>query len=87
MPAGRIVGFSLIGLSTLLYLALFTVPFAPFAVEAKVALSSALVIGGEVSFWVGGLILGRELVSRYRRALNPLRWFAKRGRPDREDGE
>lgn len=79
MPSGRLVGFGLIGLSTLLYLGLFLVPFAPLSTEGRLALASALVVMGEVSFWVGGLILGKELVTRYRRRLNPLRWFRRDG--------
>lgn len=74
---GRFVGFGLIGLSCLLYGGLLVVPFSPFPVEAKVALSGALVVCGEIAFWVGGILLGRELVSRYRRALNPLNWLRR----------
>lgn len=70
----------MIGLSTLLYLGLFLVPFAPFPTEGKVALASAMVVSGEASFWIGGLMLGKELVTKYRRALNPMRWF-RRGEP------
>ncbi len=85
MPATRIVGFGLLGLSTLLYLALLAVPFTPLTFEVKVAVSAALVVGGEAAFWLGGLILGRELLSRYGRALNPLRWVARFRSPKRED--
>jgi hypothetical protein len=77
MLSGRVFGFGLIGLSTLLYLGLFLVPIAPLSTEGKIALASAMVVGGEASFWIGGLLLGKELVTRYRRALSPMRWFRK----------
>jgi len=51
----------------------------PFSTEGKVALSSLLVISGEASFWIGGLILGRKAIARYRGALDPRRWLRGRG--------
>ena len=74
----RRLGFGLIALSCLLYGCLLLVPSAPLSTSGKVALSSLLVISGEVSFWVGGFILGRDVVARWRGALDPRRWV--RGR-------
>jgi hypothetical protein len=58
-----------------LYGGLALVPFIPGRLEDKVALSSALVISGEASFWIGGAILGKEIVTQYRKWLNPCNWF------------
>lgn len=73
------VGLFLVALSFLLYASLLLVPFTPFTIGTKAAITSALVITGELSFWAGGIILGREFVSRYRDKLNPLRWLKKKG--------
>lgn len=40
----------------------------------------SLVAGGmmgvsEVVFWIGGLLVGKELIKKYRQKLNPLRWL------------
>ncbi|HII06901.1 MAG TPA: transporter suffix domain-containing protein [Methanotrichaceae archaeon] len=75
----RWLGFSLVALSFILYGCLLLVPMTPFSTEGKVALSSLLVISGEASFWIGGLILGREVIARYHGALDPRRWFRGRG--------
>jgi hypothetical protein len=74
----RRLGFLLVVLSFLLYGCLLFVPSAPLSTSGKVALSSLLVISGEASFWIGGFILGRDVVARWRGALNPCRWL--RGR-------
>lgn len=74
----RWLGFILVILSCLLYGCLFFVPMTHFSAKGKVALSSLLVISGEASFWIGGLILGREAIHRWRGALDPRRWI--RGR-------
>jgi phosphatidylglycerophosphate synthase len=42
------------------------VPFAPFSAGSKILLSTILVISGEASFWIAVLILGREVISKYR---------------------
>jgi len=75
----RRLGFGLVGLSCLLYGSLLLVPMTPLSTKGKVALSSLLVISGETSFWIGGLILGREVIARYRGELDPRRWIRGRG--------
>jgi hypothetical protein len=75
----RQLGFFLVILSFLLYGSLLLVPMTPLSTEGKVALSSFLVISDEASFWIGGLILGREAIARWRGALDPRRWFRGRG--------
>jgi len=74
----RRLGFGLVALSCLLYGCLLLVPATSLSTEGKVALSSLLVISGEASFWIGGLVLGREAIRRWRGALDPRRWI--RGR-------
>lgn len=75
----RRLGFGLVILSFLLYGCLLLVPSTSFSTEGKVALSSLLVISGEASFWIGGLILGREAIARWRGGLDPRRWGRWRG--------
>ena len=75
----RRLGFGLVILSCLLYGSLLLVPTTSLSTEGKVALTSLLVISGEASFWIGGLILGREAIRRWRGALDPLRWLRGRG--------
>jgi len=70
-------GIALVILSCAFYGALLLVPFTPYTVGVKVIISSVLVFLGEASFWIGGFILGREIVMKYRKYLNPLQWFKK----------
>jgi len=69
------IGLGLIGLSFPLYGGLFLVHQSTLSTKVKVTLSSALVICGEVSFWLGSLVLGKEFISKYRNRLDPRRWF------------
>ena len=73
------IGIALVILSCVLYGGLFVVPFIPCSVAAKAIISTSLVISGEASFWIGGIILGKEFVSKYRYYFNPINWFKKKG--------
>jgi hypothetical protein len=71
----RKVGIGLVILSFILYGGLLLVPLTDFSTGIKLTISSVLVILGEISFWIGGFILGKEVVARYKRYFNPINWF------------
>jgi hypothetical protein len=62
----RWLGIALVVASFALYGCLLLVPISSLSAEGKIALSAALVILGEGSFWLAVLILGREAVANYR---------------------
>ena len=68
-------GIGLIVVSCFLYAAILLVPLTDFSTGTKVAITGGLVVGGEVTFWVGGIIVGKEAVSRYRKNLHPKNWL------------
>jgi hypothetical protein len=49
----------------------------PLTTAQKVGLSGGLVVAAEVVFWGAALFLGKEVISRYRRLLDPRAWFRK----------
>lgn len=71
------LGVFLIAASFILYGGVLLVPFTSLSTGTKVAVGTALAVSGEVSFWVGGIILGKKLVTKYKRYLNPLGWFRR----------
>ncbi len=64
--------------SGLLYAAVLGVFFLPLGTGTKVWVSAGLILAAEGTFVVSALILGKEVVSRYRRLLDPRDCF--RGR-------
>jgi hypothetical protein len=62
----RWLGIALVAASFIFYGCLLLVPFFSLSSERMVALSAALVILGEGSFWLAVLILGREAMAKYR---------------------
>ena len=72
------VGILLVILSCVFYGALLLIPFTPYPMGTKAIISPILVILGEASFWLGGFILGREIVMKYKKYLNPVHWLKKK---------
>ncbi|PSB18898.1 hypothetical protein C7B69_16775 [filamentous cyanobacterium Phorm 46] len=50
---------------------LFLVPFLPLSIAEKTTIDIVLAVGAEVCFWLSVVILGKEVVTKYRRYLNP----------------
>ena len=71
------VGIILIVLSIIMFILIFTTPFLPIENNYKIAISSISFIGGEICFWVGGALIGKELYYKYKSKLNPKKWFEK----------
>jgi len=74
-------GLSLIILSTLLFISLLAVPFINVDGKTKITISTITIVLGEVTFWVGGILLGKELFNKYKAFLNPKIWFKKKNTP------
>ena len=71
------LGIGLVILSTLLYGGLIALPFFSIPTTTKLAATPLLIFFGEAAFWVGGALLGKEIVTRYKQYLNPCNWFCK----------
>ena len=70
-------GFVLIVLSCLVWLAIVAVPLMPFTLGQKAAIVPGLLILGEILFWIGALLVGKEVAQRYRHWLNPRQLWTK----------
>ncbi|HZG57089.1 transporter suffix domain-containing protein [Paenibacillus sp.] len=81
------IGIFGIVISFVFYGLLFVVPFLPFATATKAGIATGLVVAGEITFWGGGLLLGREAVKKYRQYMNPAYWFGRNARDRKERGE
>lgn len=56
------------------------VPFLPLTAAWKARAIAALVVAGEIAFWVAALVPGRETVRRYRRFFDPRNWLGEKRR-------
>lgn len=74
-------GIGLIVASTLLFTSLLAVPFLDADGKTKITITTVTIVLGEITFWVGGFLLGKELLNKYKAYLNPINWFKKKTVP------
>jgi hypothetical protein len=76
----------LILFSGILFGLIFVVPFLPLTLTQKGILVTILVAGMEIAWWVGVALVGKQVISKYSKQLNPMRWFKNnRGNPPKGD--
>jgi short-subunit dehydrogenase len=68
------IALVLVILSFVLYGLAILVPFTPLSLAYKTALVPAFIIIGEIVWWIGIAIVGKQVVTKYRRYLNPRSW-------------
>ncbi|MCJ8314319.1 MAG: transporter suffix domain-containing protein [Saccharospirillaceae bacterium] len=62
----------------LLWGAVLLIPFIDVLdITQKAAVVTFLIIAGEVLLWLGVLLVGREVIVRYKSKLFPKNWFKK----------
>lgn len=78
------LGLALIILSVPVFGFLLLIPFLEIEGKEKITLTTITLIIGEVVFWSGGLLVGKEMFSKYKSYLNPRNWFKKRSETKEE---
>jgi len=72
------LGIVLMIVCVLAFLAIPVVPFLPLDDGVKVTLGVILFVIGEITFWTGGILIGKELLAKYTTRLNPKNWFKRK---------
>nr|WP_321486548.1 transporter suffix domain-containing protein [uncultured Draconibacterium sp.] len=72
------IGIFLMIFSGVFFAATLIIPFFDLPAKNKVAASTISFILMEVVFWAGGLLVGKELFSKYKKQLTPVNWFKKK---------
>lgn len=70
-------GIGLLILSAFIFMSLPIIPFLNMENKVKISLTTTIIIIGEIVFWSGGLLVGKELFSKYKSYFNPKNWFKK----------
>ena len=70
-------GIFLMLLSGVFFAATLIIPFFDLPTKTKVAASTTSFVLMEVVFWLGGLLVGKELFTRYKQKLNPRKLVQK----------
>lgn len=71
------LGIFLILFSGVFFATTFIIPLFELPTKTKVIASTTSLILMEIVFWSGGLLVGKELFTKYKNQLNPKNWFKK----------
>lgn len=67
-------GLVLIALAVLCWVFMLIIPFLAFSTKIKAALITFALIIGEVFFWIGAVLAGKDTVKKYINILSPRNW-------------
>ena len=62
-------GTGMISISILVFLMLFAIPFLSLNLKTKLALTPILLVAGEVMFWLGILLIGKDVYLKFKAGL------------------
>lgn len=71
------LGIGLLILSLSMWLIPIITPFTPLPTKVKAITITISIIIAEVMFWIGALLVGKEVVAKFKSYLNPKKWRKK----------
>jgi cytochrome c biogenesis protein CcdA len=72
------LGIILLIISVIIFFALFVMPFISMGTKIKITISTVLIIAGEVLFWTGTLLIGKEVWNKYKSYIKSGDWLNKK---------
>ena len=75
---GKKLGIILIVISFILWIFILGAPWLPMSTTLKASMVAILIVLGEVFFWGGTVLVGKDIVKKYMECLNPIAWFKKK---------
>ena len=73
----KVIGYFLFVLSLLAWAAIAILPFLNLSIEMAAAITTALIVGGEIAFVFSIALLGKEFSGKIKTFFNKLNFFRK----------
>ena len=71
------LGIILIIISFILWIFILAAPFLEISTTLKAAIVGIFVVLGEIFFWGGTVLVGKDIVKKYMKCINPMEWIKK----------
>ena len=68
------IGIMIISISILVFFMLFAIPFLSLDIKTKLVLTPILLVTGEVMFWLGIVLIGKDVYLKFKAGLKSARW-------------
>ena len=72
------LGVVLVSLSMIIFLFIFFIPLLNMTDKNKIFIAGVAAVAAEVLFWSGGLLLGKQILDKYKSYLKWKYWFDKK---------
>ena len=72
------IGIVMISISVACFLFLLAVPFLQVRPKFKITLTTVLIVVGEVMFWVGTILIGKDVYNKFKEKLKSREWLNKK---------
>jgi hypothetical protein len=64
-------------MSFILWIFILGAPWLPMSTTLKASIVAILIVLGEIFFWGGTVLVGKDIVKKYMHCINPMRWVRK----------
>lgn len=71
-------GIVMISISIVIFLVLFAVPFISMDAKLKITLGTILIVAAEVLFWIGTILIGKEVYNKFMVMLKSGEWLKRK---------
>ena len=71
------VGIGLLIIYILLWASALIIPFTSLSTQIKAIIVPGCIVVGEILFLIGAVFVGKEVVAKYKKYLNPKNWRRK----------
>ena len=76
-PMRHVIGYFLFVLSFMAWAAIAILPFLNLSIEMAAAITTALIVGGEIAFVLSIALLGKEFLGKIKSFFNTLNFVQK----------
>ena len=76
-PMRHVIGYFLFVLSFMAWAVIAILPFLNLSIEMSAAITTALIVGGEIAFVLSIALLGKEFLGKIKSFFNKLNFFQK----------
>lgn len=73
----KVIGYFLFVVSFMAWAAIASLPFLGLSIEKSAAITTALIVGGEIAFVLSIALLGKEFLGKIKTFLNRFNFFRK----------
>ena len=73
----KVIGYFLFVISFLAWAAIAVLPFLNLSIEVGAAITTGLIVGGEIAFFLSIVLLGKEFLEKFKNLFRKFNFFNK----------